>query len=479
MKARHSSICAVALLVAAIALSGCSSKKLQPAFEPVYDDPYSFEAYLENRKKADRSSMSQEERFAYDNRTASLSTMRESGIPLPNLHLIEQAKTALGTPYVPGGTDTQGFDCSGFVQWAYRNVGVTLPRTAREQSVMGRPIKPGSMMAGDIVAFNHPRRGYHTGIYLGGGSFIHSPGRGKSVSIAALSDPYFSSTFIGARRVQSKESDAEAIKKLMALDSRKPTLTHKAALASNQKRSATRKQTSAAVAEHRTQADTRRKASAPPAKQEPAQNKKNGGPAVAARKQTTPSQATAKAASKTIPPKKEAPGKQAAQAPNTKKGAVPAKNTPVSEPAKAKAAPAKAGKEGKAAQPATNPQTAAQNGQPAKPTSNTQKPAPNKAAQPVAGKKAVPAKADGKTTATAKAPVKTKAEQPKAATQTAKTTATAPAKAAQTQKPAQNSKASAKAPTNSAPVKAKATQAKPEKAALKQTAKTAQQKSGK
>ena len=243
MKARHSSICAVALLVAAIALSGCSSKKLQPAFEPVYDDPYSFEAYLENRKKADRSSMSQEERFAYDNRTASLSTMRESGIPLPNLHLIEQAKTALGTPYVPGGTDTQGFDCSGFVQWAYRNVGVTLPRTAREQSVMGRPIKSGSMMAGDIVAFNHPRRGYHTGIYLGGGSFIHSPGRGKSVSIAALSDPYFSSTFIGARRVQSKESDAEAIKKLMALDSRKPTRTHKAALASSQKRSATRKQT--------------------------------------------------------------------------------------------------------------------------------------------------------------------------------------------------------------------------------------------
>ena len=275
MKARHSPICTVALLVAAIALSGCSSQKLQPAFEPVYDDPYSFEAYLENRKKADRSSMSQEERFAYDNRTASLSTMRESGIPLPNLHLIEQAKTALGTPYVPGGTDTQGFDCSGFVQWAYRNVGVTLPRTAREQSVMGRPIKSGSMMAGDIVAFNHPRRGYHTGIYLGGGSFIHSPGRGKSVSIAALSDPYFSSTFIGARRVQSKESDAEAIKKLMALDSRKPTRTHKAALASSQKRSATRKQTSAAVAEHRTQADTRRKASAPPAKQEPAQNKKN------------------------------------------------------------------------------------------------------------------------------------------------------------------------------------------------------------
>ena len=330
--------------------------------------------------------------------------MRESRRSLCRTCILsEQAKTALGTPYVPGGTDTQGFDCSGFVQWAYRNVGVTLPRTAREQSVMGRPIKSGSMMAGDIVAFNHPRRGYHTGIYLGGGSFIHSPGRGKSVSAAALSDPYFSSTFIGARRVQSKESDAEAIKKLMALDSRKPILTHKAALASNQKRSATRKQTSAAVAEHRTQADTRRKASAPPAKQEPAQNKKNGGPAVAARKQTTPSQATAKAASKTIPRKRKPPGNRQPKPQIPKRVPIPAKNTPVSEPAKAKAAPAKAGKEGKAA-------------------------------QPVAGKKAVPAKADGKTTATAKAPVKTKAEQPKAATQTAKTTATAPAKAAQTRK---------------------------------------------
>ena len=91
------------------------------------------------------------------------------------------------------------------------------PRTAREQSVLGTPIDSDEMEAGDIVAFRHPRRGYHTGIYVGDGKFIHSPRRGKSVEITSLSDPYFSSTFLGARRVSISESDAEAAQKLMAL----------------------------------------------------------------------------------------------------------------------------------------------------------------------------------------------------------------------------------------------------------------------
>lgn len=476
MNARHSSFTAVVLLlVTVIALSGCSSKKMQPAFEPVYDDPYSFEAYLDKRKKVDRSSMSQEERFAYDNRTASLSNMRQSGIPLSNLHLIEQAKAALGTPYVPGGTDPEGFDCSGFVQWAYRSVGVKLPRTAREQSVMGRPIKSGSMMAGDIVAFNHPRRGYHTGIYLGDGSFIHSPGRGKSVSIAALSDPYFSSTFIGARRVQSGESDAEAIKKLMALDSRHSSRAHKAALASSQKRSATRKQLSTATAEHKTsRADARRKASAaPPAKQESAQSKKNGGATVAAQKQMAPPQTATKATAKGTPPKKEIPGKQVAQALDSKKSPTPSKTAPAPEAAKTKAAPGKTGKDGKAAQPANVAKAKVENAQTAaKPSPGAQKTAQ---AKTQAAEKSAP-KSGGKT---ATPPVKVTG-QPKAAPQPTKGAAV-PAKATP-QKAAQASKAPAKAPANAAPAKGKAAPKQPkpsEKAAPKQPAKASPQKNGK
>lgn len=116
--------------------------------------------------------------------------------------LLLKARSAIGTPYVRGGSSPGGFDCSGFVCWAYKSVGVQLPRTAREQSAVGQRIKnQEDMRAGDIVAFRHPRRGYHTGIYVGDGKFIHSPRRRTKVRINSLSDPYFSSTFLGARRV--------------------------------------------------------------------------------------------------------------------------------------------------------------------------------------------------------------------------------------------------------------------------------------
>ncbi|HIW78632.1 MAG TPA: C40 family peptidase, partial [Candidatus Bilophila faecipullorum] len=190
-------------------LSGCASRKAA-------EDTFALDSLMENMV-ADRVAMTPEERFAYDYRTAERASSDEVSLPLPNLYLVEKAKTALGTPYVRGGTSRNGFDCSGFVQWTYKSAGVQLPRTAREQSVLGTPIDADEMVAGDIVAFRHPRRGYHTGIYLGDGKFIHSPRRGKSVEITSLSDPYFSSTFLGARRVDLSESEAQAARKLMAL----------------------------------------------------------------------------------------------------------------------------------------------------------------------------------------------------------------------------------------------------------------------
>lgn len=134
--------------------------------------------------------------------------------------LVSKAHSAIGTPYVPGGSTLRGFDCSGLVSWAYKSVGVKLPRTAREQSVVGEKIKdPDKMRAGDIVAFHHPRRGYHTGIYVGDGKFIHSPRRRTKVRINSLSDPYFNGTFLGARRVRLEEGTdlvAQAEKRLVA-----------------------------------------------------------------------------------------------------------------------------------------------------------------------------------------------------------------------------------------------------------------------
>ncbi len=197
----------VSVLCASMFISGCQPKRTDvlsgmQRVEMEYAD-------------IDRSSLSPAQRFSYDYGSAALARM-EDEVAFSSSDLLSRVKDALGTPYVRGGTSLAGFDCSGFVQWAYKNVGISLPRTAREQSSFGVPIETEDMVAGDIVTFRHPRRGYHTGIYVGDGKFIHSPRPRKSVRIASLDDPYFSKTFTGARRVAfSGEVDSEVAQSLL------------------------------------------------------------------------------------------------------------------------------------------------------------------------------------------------------------------------------------------------------------------------
>lgn len=194
-------------------LSGCVAR--QGASDGVSD---TMAVAASDGEDLDLSKMSDEERFVHNYRKAATDRMQEQWADDPGFLVADTAKTAIGTAYVRGGTSLNGFDCSGFVQWAYKHVGVTLPRTAREQAQVGELITdPDDLRVGDIVAFRHPRRGYHTGIYTGDGKFVHSPRRRESVKIASLSDPYFRTTFLGARRVEIPDTvDIAAVEKKLA-----------------------------------------------------------------------------------------------------------------------------------------------------------------------------------------------------------------------------------------------------------------------
>ena len=107
-------------------------------------------------------------------------------------------RSQLGAPYRWGGTSPAGFDCSGFVQWAFARIGVALPRTSFAQFRAGRAVSAAA--PGDLVFFQTYAPGAsHVGVYLGQGRFIDV---GQTVvRIASLGEPYWHRRYLGARAV--------------------------------------------------------------------------------------------------------------------------------------------------------------------------------------------------------------------------------------------------------------------------------------
>jgi cell wall-associated NlpC family hydrolase len=116
--------------------------------------------------------------------------------------LVSTAEGFIGIPYQWSGSSSyQGFDCSGLTMTVYKINGLGLPRTTRKQWHTGSPVTKADILKGDLVFFSIPGtvKTSHVGIYIGEDRFIHSPGKGKTVQIDSLSNPYFERYYLGAR----------------------------------------------------------------------------------------------------------------------------------------------------------------------------------------------------------------------------------------------------------------------------------------
>lgn len=112
------------------------------------------------------------------------------------------AKSQLGDRYVMGGTGPNAWDCSGLTQAAWKNAGVTIPRTSQAQWKGLPKVSLNSLKPGDLIVFYSGAS--HIGMYIGDGKFIHAPNKNRKVSVDYLSGGstgnYYRSHAIGAVR---------------------------------------------------------------------------------------------------------------------------------------------------------------------------------------------------------------------------------------------------------------------------------------
>ncbi len=121
--------------------------------------------------------------LSFNGKTAADFVLNPPYSKLDEATVLKVAAKYVGTPYVFGGENPNGFDCSGYVRYVYAQFGLDLPHTVIGQSRYGIRIRPEDARPGDLVVLNDLS---HDGIYAGNGNFYHAPRRGDTVKLAPI-----------------------------------------------------------------------------------------------------------------------------------------------------------------------------------------------------------------------------------------------------------------------------------------------------
>lgn len=114
--------------------------------------------------------------------------------------LIVIAKSKLGSPYSFGSLGPSAFDCSGYTSYVFRQMGISLPRTASSQAYAGVKVAKANLQKGDLVFFNTYGGISHVGIYIENGNFIHASSYGSGVVVSNINDSYYAPRYVTAAR---------------------------------------------------------------------------------------------------------------------------------------------------------------------------------------------------------------------------------------------------------------------------------------
>ena len=115
--------------------------------------------------------------------------------------LISTAYDYVGVPYVFGGTTPWGFDCSGYTQYVFRQMGIEIPRTADAQYYAFPKVSSSELEPGDLVFFETYEPGpSHCGIYIGNAQMLQA-GSSTGVPVSHVVSAHWGARYIGAARV--------------------------------------------------------------------------------------------------------------------------------------------------------------------------------------------------------------------------------------------------------------------------------------